>query len=342
MIHEGERNREEKIKLIDELNESIKKNDIRLFKKRTILFVCSQCGLQISFEPKSRNDKSDRMDFDYDNYKILFKDKPDYKPFENNYKNTDRGYWGGATSYICLDCASGFSSEKENTENNCENCGSKNVILGKELGGKPCPICGTALNDGIKLQGFETFWAKRHELKNEWWDIYRERYNVKKQISPNYSKEEIKEQERRNNLIKCYDEDDYYVMDNPHNVIRFVFRDAWMSGFCCILEWDDNINGKITLFKGFKDVWIEKNIEYKMIEQVINLLKDYNFFDRNIFKVKRSIKIDGHTFGMEVKYGKKYKELALWGIEDGILYDVGMLLIQFADKTFKELYEYAW
>jgi DNA-directed RNA polymerase subunit RPC12/RpoP len=342
MIHEGERNREGKKKLIAKLNEWKRKDDIKQSQRRKMLFVCSQCGLQISFEPKSRNNKSDRIDFHYDDYKVWFKDKPDYKPFENNYKNTDRGNWGGSTSYICLDCGSGFSFEKKNTENFCEKCDSENVVAGNELSGKPCPICGTALNEGIKLQGLEICWAKQNELRNEWWDIYRERYNVKKPKTPNYSKEEIKEQERRDTLIKCYDEDDYYVMDNPHNIIRFVFRDAWMFGFSCILEWDDTVNGKLTLFKCLRDVWIEKNIENEKIEQVINLLKDYDYFDRKFFKDDNGIKIDGYTFGMEIKYGQKYKELAIWGIRGGILYDVGMLLIQFAGKTFKELYEHAW
>jgi DNA-directed RNA polymerase subunit RPC12/RpoP len=341
MIHEGERNIKGKLKIITELKEWEIKNSIEQAKRCVILFVCQECGLQISFEPKSEVCNSDRISFEYDDYNVWFKNEPDYIPIRNNYKNTNRGYWGGPTSYICLDCAKGLF-DKEITDNTCEKCGSKNLVRGNELSGKSCPICGTKLNDGIKLQGLETYWAKREEIKNEWWNIYRERYHVKKPIPPNYTKEEIAEQQRRKALIKCYN-DEQYVIESLHNVIRFEFRDAFISGsFSCILEWDDGAEGKLTLFKMLSDIWIEKIVEHEKVEQIIDLLRNYDYFNKKFFKDDKGIKLDGYTFGLEVKYGKKYKELAIWGIRRGILYDVGMLLIKFADKTFKELYEYAW
>jgi hypothetical protein len=114
-----------------------------------------------------------------------------------------------------------------------------------------------------------------------------------------------------------------------------------LSGsFYCVLEWDDNTEGKLILFQTFNDVWIEKTIAWQEVEQIIEILNNYEFFNKSFFK--DYLGLDGWTFGLEVKIGKKYKELAIWGIYKGILYDVGMLLIKFAGKTFKELYEHAW
>jgi len=337
MIHEGERTREKKIKLINDLNEWERKDKIRLAKRNIILFVCIECGLQISYEPKTKSNKAERLTFDYDDYIVWFKNNPEFKTFENNYKNTNRGNWGGAKK-MCMDCGSGLFDD-ENTNKTCLKCGSKNIITGNEICGKPCPICGTKFNEGIKLQGFEAYMAKQNELKEQWWNIYRERYNVKKPIPPNYTEEEKKEIERCESLTKCY-EDDYFVINNSNNVIRFEFSDAWMSGFNCVLEWENNKDGKLTLFRRFSRELIEKNIEYEKIEQVIQLLNKYNYFDKKFYK--KTFGLDGYTFGIEVKYEDKYKELAIWGIRSGILYDVGMLFLKFAGKTFKEYYEYAW
>jgi len=336
MIHEGERNRDEKIKLIIELIESSIEMDIMQAKRTNILYLCSECGLQIAFEPKVVFSDTPRMDFHYDDYRVWFENDPDFVPFVNNYKNTKVGDWGGHTSKICLDCGKGIFKD-EMFETNCEH---NNVVSGNELSGKPCPICGEKLNEGIKINGLKVYFSKQSELRNEWWNIYRERYQVKKRMPPRYTEEEIIEQERREALIKCY-ECDFFVIDNPQNIIRFEFRDAFMSGtFNCILIWNDSLKGKLILYRRFSNLWVEINIEYEKIEQVINLLDKYDYFKNSFYK--ENIGLDGYTFALEVKYKDKYKELAIWGIRRGILYDVGMLLIKFAGKTFKELYRYAW
>lgn len=123
--------------------------------------------------------------------------------------------------------------------------------------------------------------------------------------------------------------------------MRFEFEDSFWSGsFYCILEWDKGSDGHLILFKRLGDIWIEKSINYLKIENIIKLLNEYDFFNRSLFE--NFTGLDGYTIGLEVKYENNYKELGIWGIRNGILYDVGMLLIQFADTTFKELYEYAW
>jgi hypothetical protein len=336
MIHEGERNREEKVKLIVELLENTIEMDIIQAKRNIILFLCSECGLQISFEPNVVFSNSPRIDFNYEDFRVWFQNDPDFVPIENNYKNTKISSWGGPTSQICLDCGKGlFEDEVFNT-----NCGHKNVVAGSELGGQPCPVCGTKLNKGIEIKGLKAFFAKCSELKDEWWNIYRERYKVKKPLPYNYSQNEIIEQERRKSLIKCYD-CDFYVIDRPNNIIRFEFRDSFFSGnFQCILEWDNESEGKLTLYRHYGDLWIEKNIEYEKVKQIILILEKYNYFD--VSSYKKTFGLDGYTFALEIKYKKEYKELAIWGIEKGVLYDVGMTLIQFAGKTFKDLYKYAW
>ena len=48
------------------------------------------------------------------------------------------------------------------------------------------------------------------------------------------------------------------------------------------------------------------------------------------------------TMGLEVKLENEYKELCIWGIRSGILYDIAIILTKYVGKTFKELYEYAW
>jgi len=133
-----------------------------------------------------------------------------------------------------------------------------------------------------------------------------------------------------------------FILNNLHNAIRFEFQDTFMTqSFNCILEWDDEGKGKLTLFQMFTEIWVEKTIELHDIKQIIDLLVNYNFFEKSFF-TKNPIKFDGHTFCLEVKIGKKYKELGIWGVESGVLYDVGMLLLKFAGKSFKELYQYAW
>jgi hypothetical protein len=229
----------------------------------------------------------------------------------------------------------------EDKETGCEKCGKKNIILGSELGGKPCPVCKTRLDEGITLRGYETYRKKEEEIKNKWYNIYRERYNVEKPIPQNYSDKEIVEIERRKSLRESFLFDDKYILNKPHNALRFEFEYAFIFGsFYCVLEWDDNSDGKLLLFQTFNNVWVEKTIKWQEVEQIIEILDNYDFFNKSLFEDNEGL--DGWTFGLEVKIGKKYKELAIWGIERGILYDVGMLLIKFAGKTFKELYEHAW
>jgi hypothetical protein len=337
MIHESERNRGQKLKLINELEKSKIKEDIKQAKRSITLFLCNQCGLRIFFEPKKKHNSA-YIGYYYNDFHEFFKNNADFKTFENNYKNTKLNWWCSC-DYICLGCGIYI----ENEETGCEKCGKGSVVAGNELGGKPCPVCGNALNEGITLQGFETYLAKECEIDNEWCSIYRERYQVKKPIPPNYAKEEIAEKKRRKVLKETYYQDDTYILNNSHNALRFEFRDSFLGGtFYCILEWDDGTEGKLTLLKSFHDVWIEKSIEYNEVGQIIELLDKYNYFNKTFFIDKKRIKIDGNTFGLEVKLGNKYKELGIWGIKSGILYDVGMLLISFSGKTFKELYEYAW
>ncbi|MCL1991986.1 MAG: hypothetical protein FWG66_03450 [Spirochaetes bacterium] len=343
----GERNRRKKLKTIEKFKRLKIELDIRSAKMYKILFVCSQCGLQISFEPRCEKYKTAYMSFDFDDYKKFFENDPDFIPLE--YKNRslqEKTYWSGATNYICLECGEGIGIFKGVLrENACDHSGNGAIVKGSDLGGKPCPVCETALDEGIPTQGFEAYWAKESELEYQRWEKYRERYNVKKPIPKSYTKEEIAEQERRNRkaLEKCYIEDEYYVLNSPNNALRYVFNVESLDStgtFYCILEWDDNFEGKLTLFKYFGGVWVEKNIDREQIQAVINLLKKYDYFNKALFKNYQGL--DGYTICLEVKYGQEYKELCIWGIRSGILYEMGMLLIQFAGKTFKELYEYAW
>ncbi len=152
---------------------------------------------------------------------------------------------------------------------------------------------------------------------------------------------DLKKSAIKDDKIRQY-EDDKFILNNLHNALRFEFREAFMTqSFNCILEWDDGGKGKLTLFQMFTEIWVEKTIEWQEIKQIIDLLDNYDFFEKSFF-IYKPIKFDGHAFCLEVKIGKKYKELGIWGIENGVLYDVGMLLLKFAGKSFKELYQYAW
>jgi hypothetical protein len=70
MIHEGERDREQKLKLINELKELEIQDDIRQAKRRITLFLCKQCGLRISFELKEDHNSA-YMSYDYDDFKMF-------------------------------------------------------------------------------------------------------------------------------------------------------------------------------------------------------------------------------------------------------------------------------
>jgi len=338
MIHEGERTQESKIKEIYKFNESQKKFKKELSKRFHILFVCSECGLQILYQPITEHNKYERLDYDYDDYKECFKNDPDFKPFEKKYKNLNIRSWGGAEK-ICMDCGKGLFAD-ENTDNTCLNCKGKNIITGNEINGKPCPICGTEFYEGIKLQGYDAYETKIDELRDFWWNKYRKKYNVKKLLPKIITEEEIKEKERIKSLTKCYQENDFYVIGNKNNVIRFEFRDAWLKGFNIILEWFSNENGKLTVFERHSMELTEIIIEYEKIEKIIQIINEHNYFEKRFYK--KTFGLDGYTFGVEIKIEDKYKELAMWGIRSGILYDVGMLLLEFAGKTFKDYYKYAW
>ena len=338
MIHKGERNKEGKIKQIYKLNEWQRKFNKELAKRYYILFVCSECGLQISYQPTTENNKNERLDYDYDDYLVWFKDNSDFRHFKNNYKHTNYTHWGGAEK-MCIDCGCDFSNE-DNIEKKCRKCNSRNIISGNELYNKPCPICGTKFQNGIEFNGYNAYTKKKDELEDIWWNIYRERYNVSKPQPKDLTEQEKNDLDRCKLLTECYQQNDFFVIGNPNNVIRFEFKDAWHSGFCCILEWENNKKGKLTLFKNFSWDLIEKSINFDEIQQVIDILKKYNYFEKKFYK--KTFGFDGWTFGMEVKIDDKYKELAIWGVERGILYDIGMLLLKFGEKSFKDYYEYAW
>jgi hypothetical protein len=332
-IH-GERNRNEKLKAIEDSQKSTIQSNIEQAKRRFILFVCSQCGLQIFYESKDENHAY--MSYKYNNFQLFFENEPGFIPFENNYKNTDQD-WSSWCKRICLGCGLYI----ENEEKICEQCGSEHIVNGNELAGEPCPVCGTAFSEGLVLQGWDAYFAKTIEISNDWYDKYRIRYNVKEPAPAIYSKEELLEQGRRENLLKLYEEDEKYILDNPHNALRFVFDNESLLGtFYSIVEWENGGEGKLTFFQRFGSSWIEKTIKWNEIEQIIKIINKYDFFNKSLYLDMEGL--DGWTIGLEVKIGDNYKELGIWGITNGVLYDIGMLLIQLAGKTFKELYEYAW
>ena len=338
MIHKGQRNREQKLKLIDNLEKSQIKLNKWLSKRNIILYVCNECGLQIKFEPKAgKKLNSPYMSYSYNNYIVWFENDENFKPFKNNYKNTNN-IWSKYCNYICLNCGNGV----EDIKNGCEKCENNNIVSGNELLRKPCPICGTALNDKITFNGYKTYSEKIDKIKDEWFNIYRERYGVKEHEQIHLTDEEKIENNRKMDLYQIYTMDYLYVLNNPYNVLRFEFRDAWLQGYSCILEWGDSIENKFILFGNFISPWIEKTIETEELEQILGLLHKYNFFKRRFFLDKYGLKLDGYTFGLEVKLDSEYRELCIWGIRKGILYDVGMLLLKISGKEFKDFYEYAW
>ena len=277
------------------------------------------------------------MSYDYDDYLVWFENDINFKPIQNNYKNTKQR-WSNSCNHICLNCGKGV----ENIETGCEKCNkTDSIVAGNELGGKPCPVCGTALNDGILFKGFEAYRLKSDEIQNIWFNIYRERYHVEKPVPPVLTNEEIAENKRRMTLEEIYCMDYTFILNNPNNALRFEFKDAWMRGYNCIIEWGNNIENKFILFKR-NSTWIEKNISSDELQDIIKILNKYNFFKRRFFLDKYSLKLDGYTFGLEVKLDDKYRELCIWGIRQGILYDMGMLLLKIAGKTFNDFHEYAW
>ena len=332
MIHRGERNREQKLKLILDFEKSRKKEEIRQAKRTITLYVCNECGLQIFFENKK---KSTYISYVYNDFLDWFKNDPDFKPYEKKY-NKKYGSWSNWCKYICLDC--GYYVE--NIETGCEKCKSMKFVTANKLAGKPCPVCGLNFNPGTQFKGFKAYSEKSEALENEWYEIYRERYNVKNYKKPTYTEEEMRENNRRESIIKSFYWDDLFIVNNQNNGMRFEFKDAWLRGFSCILEWDNEKN-KLTLFNNFdRNTWIEKDIEDKELKQIIELLMKYDYFNKEYFK--DYFGFDGWTFGLEVKIENEYKELCLWGIKNGILYEIGMLLLKIAGKNFKDFYEYAW
>jgi DNA-directed RNA polymerase subunit RPC12/RpoP len=338
MIHEGQRNRDQKLKLLDNLRKSEVKLEKWLSKRCITLYLCRECGLQIFFEPKAgRKLNNPYMSYDYEDFLVRFENDTNFKPLVNNCKNTKQ-HWSNYCNYICLNCGNGV----EDVGNGCKKCKETALIVpGNELSGKPCPVCETALNDGITLKGFKSYQEKKDQIIEVWYNIYRERYNVKKPKLPNYTEEEIIKNNRRMSLQELYSMDYKYILNNPNNALRFEFKDAWMRGYNCVLEWGYNIENKFTLYR-YCGIWIEKIVTSNELEQILDLLIKYNFFNRRFFLNSRSIKLDGYTFGLEVKLNDKYKELCIWSIRSDILYEIGMLLLKIAGKKFKDFYEYAW
>ncbi len=119
----GERNNiKEKIKEINDYNELLAQDKIKQAKSCNILYLCEECGLIISFREKQKESDFYYMSFDFNNYKDLFNENQDYKPFISNYKINKSTYWGSPTNKICLDCCSSVFEEKF-----CEECGSDKI-----------------------------------------------------------------------------------------------------------------------------------------------------------------------------------------------------------------------
>jgi len=337
MSFEGEKNREEKLKEIEEHKTWLIENENEDKQRDFLIFVCSECGLRITFE-KNKNRNTTGMTFIYQDYKEYFINNSDFELFPNKYKIRKISTWGAPTSYICLDCGHGVFNEEVPTKE-CEQCGSKIFTKGNELEGKLCPICSTAFSKGLEILGYEKYCEKRNEINNEWWNIYRERYKVKKPEPVIFTEEENLEEKRQNAIMKIHNEKDF-VINNKNNIIFFRLDDAfWEGSFNCLLEWNNKNNGNFLLYDGC-EIWIDKNIEYEKIENVLKILARYDYFNKKLYKEK--IGLDGYTVTLEVKYEKNYKELAMWCPTDGILKEIGNLLVEYAGMNIKELYEYAW
>ncbi len=71
MYFPGERNREQKLKDIEEYEKQVKEYEAKDKFENTILFVCKECGLQICYHEKQDESNSVYMSFNYENYYVL-------------------------------------------------------------------------------------------------------------------------------------------------------------------------------------------------------------------------------------------------------------------------------
>ena len=146
------------------------------------------------------------------------------------------------------------------------------------------------------------------------------------------------EEKRRNAIIKILRKDDF-VVNNKNNIISFCLDHSFEGSFYCLVEWEEKNNGKLLLYD-WLDIWIDKNIDYKKIENVLKILCKYDFFNKIQYEEK--LGLDGYTVTLEVKYEQNYKELIMWCPTGGILKDIGNLLVDYADLNIKDLSEDIW
>jgi DNA-directed RNA polymerase subunit RPC12/RpoP len=299
-----------------------------------IVFLCSNCGFRVVVTDR----ENPYIACQVGNYYEYDLDPNEYGRYiKKEDENINGTFWSRPASYICLNCGNTLD---ENIEI-CDVCGSNNIIFWKYIPGKKCPSCNGIFNKGIIFNTHEEYSDYNLNMWIEGIEKAKIKYGINKtNIIKNISEEEKIKRQELTETIRIY-MDQRYIINRNNNIIKFSCHRSFYPFFDIIVEWntEDEIGNLIFCSLTFdeNEVSFKKiDIEYNKIGTLLSILNKYKYFTKPN-KIKR-MGLDGSRWTLEVQYNNQYKEINIWTPKDGVIYEIGIKLIEYSGVVIKELY----
>jgi DNA-directed RNA polymerase subunit RPC12/RpoP len=328
-----------KIRLLNKVNRNIDKFN----RQKHVVYFCSNCGFKIAITDRDDPYIECRVG-NYYEYEVSQNEYGKY--INDSEKNINGTRWSKPANHICLNCGNSllFNSNDENKI--CEECNSKNIVFWNELPGKKCPSCNGTFNDGIVYNTYDEYSESNFKEQVDGLAKAKKKYGIKEDIKEDikeikiYTEEERQMMAAESELREKY-LDQWYVINNNTNIIKFECSRSFHGPFCIIAEWDnDNSDGKLIfcmrIFSDDEDDYKEIKLENKKIKYLLSVLEKYKYFTKPN-QIER-YGLDGSTWTLEVQYGKLFKEISVWSPDKGVIYDIGRLLLEYSKPKINEIY----
>jgi DNA-directed RNA polymerase subunit RPC12/RpoP len=326
--------RQQKIKLLDKID----KDNAEFNALKHYVFYCNTCNFKVEVTDRPNTYISCQVG----NYYELEMNRNENRKYVIEYKRNINGiYWSSSANSICLNCGNTVKKENKDDKIYCDKCGSENIAFWKDLPDKKCPDCNGKFDVGI-------FFNSNYELI-EWnideWNEEISKAKNKYGVKEKNTNKELTEEEKRNiekkTILFEHFMDERYVLNNNHNIIKFVCNRSFHSPFTIIAEWFNEIeDGKIIFCMYYcgenEKSYISKNLENSKIKELLSVLDKYKYFTKP--NKSNRMGFDGSTWTLEVQIGKSYKEIDVWSPNKGGVYDIGNLLINYSGAIINELY----
>ena len=326
--------RSQKFKLLNKIDKR-KKNFNAL---KHYVFYCNKCNFKITV-----SDRPDPyIECKVGNYFEYEVDRNEYgKYISKDDRNINGTFWSKPANSICLDCGNSLVLTQVENNNTCEKCKSKNIVFWYDLPNKKCPACNGKFGPRIIFNTNDELREWDFEESIECLSKTKKKYGI---IEENETKELAEEEKRiieKEMVLIQYFMNQRYVLDKNYNIIKFDCHRSFHSPFSIIVEWFNECDdGKIIFCMYFceknEKTYIAQTIENSKIKELISILDSYNYFKKPN-KLDR-LGYDGATWTLEVQIDNLYKEISVWSPDEGVIYEIGKLLIKYSGAIINELY----